>query len=97
MNYGSIHIKTHGKSGKPGESRVSINVAGGCVGMGDIRKYYFSHVLVHYMDTVNSVKTLSSLYSSLPSSLSLINSIHKPTTDNLLFTPRRFCISFAIL
>ena len=97
MNYGPIHIKTHDKSGKLGKSRVSMKVAGGCVGMGDIRKYYFSHVLVHYMEMVNSIKTLSSLYSSLASSLSLINSISKPTTENLLFTPRRFCISSAIL
>ena len=35
-------------------------------------------------------KKLSSLFSSLSSSLSLVNSISKPTTDNLLSTPRRF-------
>ena len=42
-------------------------------------------VLVHYLETAISIKTLSSLYSSLSSSLSLINSISKPTTDNLHF------------
>ena len=36
-------------------------------------------------------------YSSLSLSLSLINSISKPTSDNLLFTPHRFCIPSAIL
>ena len=53
--------------------------------------------LVNYLETAISIKTFSSLYSSLLSSLSLIDSISKPTTDNLLFNPHRFCISSTIL
>ena len=66
------------------QSCVSMKMAGGCVGMGHIRKCYFSHVLVHYLETVSCIKTLSSLCSSLSPSLSLINSVSKPTTDRSL-------------
>ena len=58
-------------------------------------------VLVHYLETAISIKTLSPLYSSLSSSLSLFNSISKPTIDCLLFTPRRLhlpsCKHFAFI
>ena len=48
-----------------------MKVAGGCMGMGDIRKYhlYFSYVLVDYVETVSSNKTLSTVYYSLLASL----------------------------
>ena len=54
-------------------------------------------VLVHYLYTAIPIKTLLSLYSWLSSSLSLINSISRPTTNNLLSTHPRLYISFAIL
>ena len=48
-----------------------MKVAGGSMGKGDIRNYYlyFRYVLVYYLETVSSSKTLSSVYTSLLSSL----------------------------
>ena len=89
-NHGITHSTTY----------VSLmKVAGGCVAR-DASAWAILNdttlvVLVHYLETAISYRRLSSSYSSL--SPSLINSISKPTTDSLLFTPRRFYIASAIL